>query len=168
MDTPTIVNAQTGRGNIEQATSGDVFQVLFFASASTFTGVDAITFAAPSTMRQVFAALEREYPGFTEMVLKSAAVTVNLEYVDVDLAALDAGKDLGVGDGNGGQDGTAEKNNGEDGIGAHGNKDEKLATVQGNKAETASTQQASASASGLDMVIKSGDEIGIIPPVSSG
>lgn len=61
-------------------------------------------------VRDLFARLEDAYPGFQHKVLSSCAVTVNLEYVDVD-------------------DGDAL---------------------------------------GTDEQIKAGDEVAIIPPVSSG
>ena len=63
----------------------------------------------------LFGALEKQYPGITKAVLDSCAVTVNLEYVDVE----EDGK--GTGDGKGG-----------------------------------------------GAVIERGDEVAIIPPVSSG
>ncbi|EXJ83639.1 hypothetical protein A1O1_07263 [Capronia coronata CBS 617.96] len=98
----------------------DTFTLLLFASASTYTGAETLTLPAPSSLRQIFTTLERMYPGFVDKVLKSAAVTVNLEYLDIELDGLDP----------------------------------------------ASTDPGSTT--GLDMLIKPGDEVGIIPPVSSG
>ncbi|KAF2678843.1 Molybdopterin synthase sulfur carrier subunit [Lentithecium fluviatile CBS 122367] len=86
------------------------FSILYFAAASTFTTKPNEHLPAPLEARNLFAQLEERYPGITEKVLNSCAVTVNLEYVDVD----------------------------------------------GEEAEH------------LDLVIKEGDEVAIIPPVSSG
>ena len=82
------------------------FSILYFASASSFTKKSSENFPAPLPVKELFGLLEGKYPGMEKSVLRSCAITVNLEYVDVE----------------------------EDG----------------------------------EMVIKAGDEVGIIPPVSSG
>ena len=89
----------------------DHFRILYFASAASFTRKPSDTFPAPMPVTNLFGALETRYPGFTKAVLDSCAVTVNLEYVDVE----------------------------EEGSGK-----------------------------GRGVVIKVGDEVAIIPPVSSG
>jgi molybdopterin converting factor small subunit len=86
------------------------FSILYFASASTFTKTTSEHLPAPVKARELFDRLEERYPGIRAKVLSSCAVTVNLEYVDMD----------------------------EEG------------------------------AAGLDKEIKEGDEVAIIPPVSSG
>ena len=86
------------------------FSILYFAAASTFTTKANEHLPAPIEARNLFAKLEERYPGIIDKVLSSCAVTVNLEYVDLD----------------------------------------------GDDAEQ------------LDLVIKEGDEVAIIPPVSSG
>ncbi|KAF2186430.1 Molybdopterin synthase sulfur carrier subunit [Zopfia rhizophila CBS 207.26] len=86
------------------------FAILYFAAASTFTAKSTESLPAPVKARDLFAALEKRYPGIKEKVLNSCAVTVNLEYIDLD---------------------------GDD-----------------------AAQQ--------DLVIEAGDEVAIIPPVSSG
>jgi molybdopterin converting factor small subunit len=86
------------------------FSILYFAAASTFTAKPSEHLPAPLEAHKLFATLEERYPGIGAKVLSSCAVTVNLEYVDVD---------------------------GDDG------------------------EQSS-------LVIKGGDEVAIIPPVSSG
>jgi molybdopterin converting factor small subunit len=86
------------------------FSILYFAAASTFTMKATEHLPAPLEARKLFATLEERYPGIGAKVLSSCAVTVNLEYVDVD----------------------------------------------GDDAEQSS------------LVIKEGDEVAIIPPVSSG
>ena len=91
--------------------SRDCFRILYFASAASFTRKSSDTFPAPMPVAGLFGALETQYPGILKAVLDSCAVTVNLEYVDVE-----------------------EESNAEKG----------------------------------GMVINVGDEVAIIPPVSSG
>lgn len=86
------------------------FTILYFAAASTFTGKTTEHLSAPLRVRDLFAKLDDTYPGIKDKVLSSCAVTVNLEYMDLD----------------------------ED------------------------------DAAGSDKEIKEGDEVAIIPPVSSG
>lgn len=86
------------------------FSILYFAAASTFTARASEHLPAPLEARKLFDTLEDKYPGMTEKVLSSCAVTVNLEYVDLE--------------------------------------DDDAAQV--------------------DLVIQEGDEVAIIPPVSSG
>jgi molybdopterin synthase sulfur carrier subunit len=96
------------------------FTVLYFAAASTFTNKTSELLPAPLPVHSLFSSLESRYPGITAKVLKSCAVTVNLEYVDLDL-------DI-----------------------------------------SASLASDSASKNDGGVVIQAGDEVGIIPPVSSG
>ncbi|ROW11047.1 hypothetical protein VMCG_00933 [Cytospora schulzeri] len=88
------------------------FNLLYFASASTFTGKQFEALPAPLPLSQLFSSLEERYSGIRHKVLESCMVTINLSYVDV-----------------------PEDNN------------------EGGADET---------------VIKEGDEVAIIPPVSSG
>jgi molybdopterin converting factor small subunit len=75
------------------------FSILYFAAASTFTGKSSEYLPAPVRARDLFATLEERYPGIKEKVLSSCALTVNLDYVDVDEAgAEDADKQIGEGD----------------------------------------------------------------------
>ncbi|KAF1952930.1 hypothetical protein CC80DRAFT_518546 [Byssothecium circinans] len=60
------------------------FSILYFAAASSFTAKSAEHLPAPLEAGKLFAALEERYPGITAKVLSSCAVTVNLEYVDVE------------------------------------------------------------------------------------
>ncbi|KAF6226361.1 hypothetical protein HO133_009227 [Letharia lupina] len=87
------------------------FRLLYFASAASFTRKSSDTFPAPLPISDLFSVLEKKYSGITKAVLDSCAVTVNLEYVDV------------------------EEESGKEKAG---------------------------------VVIKEGDEVAIIPPVSSG
>ena len=94
------------------------FRVLYFASAASYTKKDSETFEAPSPLSKLFGMLEEQYPGIRKHVLNSCAVTVNLEYVDVEDVDTGSGVDQGA----------------------------------GNEGP----------------ILKQGDEVGIIPPVSSG
>lgn len=87
------------------------FTVLYFASASSFTGKGHDFFTTGLTVGKLFDELEANYPGIKQKVLSSCAVTVNLDYVDVQ----------------------EEAEKGDDGL-----------------------------------VIKEGDEVAILPPVSAG
>jgi molybdopterin converting factor small subunit len=86
------------------------FTILYFAAASTFTGKTTEYLIAPVRIRDLFTKLDGTYPGMKDKVLSSCAVTVNLEYVDLD----------------------------------------------------------DVDASSADLEIQAGDEVAIIPPVSSG
>ncbi|SLM33909.1 molybdopterin synthase sulfur carrier subunit [Lasallia pustulata] len=85
------------------------FTLLYFAAAATYTGKATEPLPASLPISKLFDTLESQYPGIKQKVLASCAVTVNLDYVDVE------------------EDGRAS-----------------------------------------DLVIRDGDEVAIIPPVSSG
>lgn len=87
------------------------FTLLYFASATSYTRKELDFIAASLPVTDLFVKLEHMYPGIKDKVLSSSAVTVNLDYVDLE---EEAGK------------------------GAQG------------------------------LVIQEGDEVAIIPPVSSG
>lgn len=87
------------------------FTLLYFAAATSYTRKEHDFLPAPMLVSKLYATLDDKYPGIRHKVLESSAVTINLDYVDVEEEA--------------------EKNN--DG-----------------------------------MTIKEGDEVAIIPPVSSG
>jgi molybdopterin converting factor small subunit len=75
------------------------FSILYFAAASTFTGKTSEHLPAPVRARDLFAVLEERYPGIKDKVLSSCAMTVNLEYVDIDEDGADnADKQIGEGD----------------------------------------------------------------------
>jgi molybdopterin converting factor small subunit len=90
------------------------FTLLYFAAASTLTTKTSETFPAPMTLFSLFSMLEEKYPGIKEKVLGHSAVTVNLEYVDLE------------------------------------------------------DQSVEGEGRGMETVVKEGDEVAIIPPVSSG
>jgi molybdopterin converting factor small subunit len=60
------------------------FSILYFAAASSFTGKSTEHLPAPVEAGELFAKLEERYPGIQAKVLESCAVTVNLEYIDID------------------------------------------------------------------------------------
>ncbi|KAH6639319.1 Molybdopterin synthase sulfur carrier subunit [Boeremia exigua] len=75
------------------------FTILYFAAASTYTGKTTEHLPAPLRVRNLFAQLDAAYPGFGLKVLSSCAVTVNLEYVDLDDSdALDVDAEIKAGD----------------------------------------------------------------------
>ncbi|KAL1852119.1 hypothetical protein Daus18300_012266 [Diaporthe australafricana] len=88
------------------------FNLLYFASAGSFTGKQYEALPAPLPLRKLFATLEERYSGIKPKVLESSLITINLNYVDVPEDANDGGAD--------------------------------------------------------EVVIQEGDEVAIIPPVSSG
>lgn len=93
------------------------FVLLYFASAATFTMKQSEYLPAPLAAPRLFQVLEGRYPGIRQKVLSSCAVTVNLEYVDLDEGDI-----------------------------------------------VAATEPSIPS----NVIIKEGDEVAIIPPVSSG
>lgn len=97
------------------STSTPTFTVLYFATASSYTAVSSEELPAPLPLKKLFPTLELRYPGITTKVLKSCAVTVNLEYVDIE-----------------------------------------------------SDSESKSVANTESKIINPGDEVGIIPPVSSG
>lgn len=60
------------------------FNLLYFASASTYTKKNSEHFAAPLEASKLFEVLEGKYPGMKSSILSSCAVTINLEYVDME------------------------------------------------------------------------------------
>jgi molybdopterin converting factor small subunit len=98
------------------------FTLLYFASASSYTKKDSEMFQAPLPLSKLFDTLEEKYPGIRDKVLSRCAVTVNLDYVDV----------------NAGGEAEGDK------VGSDGH-------MPGNT-----------------LIIKEGDEVALIPPVSSG
>lgn len=60
------------------------FNLLYFASASTYTKKASEYFSAPLEATKLFDVLEEKYPGMKKKVLSSCLLTINLEYVDVE------------------------------------------------------------------------------------
>ena len=74
------------------------FRLLYFASAATYTKRSSDDFPAPLPMSSLFGLLESRYRGITERVLASSAVTVNLDYVDVESGDKPQGVVINEGD----------------------------------------------------------------------
>ena len=89
------------------------FNILYFASAGSYTSKNVEHLPAPLPLRKLFGALEERYQGIRASVLDHSLVTINLTYVDVPRSGEE-------------EDGAEE------------------------------------------VVIQEGDEVAIIPPVSSG
>ena len=62
------------------------FNLLYFAAASAYTKKSSESIRAPLRASELFETLENLYPGIKDKVLSSCAVTVNLEYIDLDEA----------------------------------------------------------------------------------
>jgi len=89
------------------------FNILYFASAGSFTSKNVEALPAPLPLSKLFATLEERYKGIKETVLDNSLVTINLNYVDMPQGGEEVDSDEAV-------------------------------------------------------IIKEGDEVAIIPPVSSG
>ncbi|KAL7629569.1 hypothetical protein AAE478_001090 [Parahypoxylon ruwenzoriense] len=59
------------------------FNILYFASASSFTAKEFETLPAPLPLERLFDTLEEKYNGIKDKVLSSCLVTVNLDYIDL-------------------------------------------------------------------------------------
>ncbi|RYP05450.1 hypothetical protein DL764_003799 [Monosporascus ibericus] len=59
------------------------FNILYFASAGSFTSKEFETLPAPLPLSKLFDTLEERYKGIKDRLLSSCLVTVNLEYVDI-------------------------------------------------------------------------------------
>lgn len=66
-----------------KAPSGS-FTILYFASAASYTKKSYDHVPAPLKATALFDHLETNYPGIKEKILSSCALTVNLDYVDVE------------------------------------------------------------------------------------
>lgn len=97
------------------------FKLLYFASASSYTKRDFEEFQAPLPLPRLFDVLEERYPGIKDNVLCRCAVTINLNYVDVD-------------------------------------------TIEGERSQMRWVEPDRKDV----LVIEEGDEVALIPPVSSG
>lgn len=60
------------------------FELLYFAAAASYTKKKSETLSAPVPVSRLFDILEERYPGMKGKVLSSCAVTINLEYVDLE------------------------------------------------------------------------------------
>ncbi|KJX92496.1 hypothetical protein TI39_contig5844g00005 [Zymoseptoria brevis] len=60
------------------------FTLLYFASSTSYSRKEHDFFPAPLPIAKLFDMLDEQYPGIKSRVLDSSAVTVNLDYVDVE------------------------------------------------------------------------------------
>ena len=72
------------------------FRLLYFGTAASFTKKSFDDVPAPLGLSNLFAMLEEKYQGITERVLLSCAVTVNLDYVDMQQDSRNPGSDIEV------------------------------------------------------------------------
>lgn len=83
-------------------TSQPTFHIHYFASAASYTGKANESLPAPLPVHKLFDVLEDKYPGIKEKVLSSCAVSVGLEYVDLDESAegkrviIQAGEEVAI------------------------------------------------------------------------
>jgi molybdopterin converting factor small subunit len=59
------------------------FNMLYFASAGSFTAKEFEPLPAPLPLHKLFQTLEEKYTGIKEKVLESCMVTINYKYVDM-------------------------------------------------------------------------------------
>jgi molybdopterin converting factor small subunit len=74
------------------------FTILYFAAANTLTKKNSEFLPAPLQLSSLFDTLEQKYPGIKDKVLSSCALTVNLEYVDLEDNATGGGALIKEGD----------------------------------------------------------------------
>lgn len=72
------------------------FRLLYFATAADYTKKSFDEVPAPLAVKALFAMLEDKYPGITGRVLSSCAVTLNLEYVDMQADPSDPRSDIEI------------------------------------------------------------------------
>jgi molybdopterin synthase sulfur carrier subunit len=60
------------------------FTLLYFAAASSYTQKNSEFLPVPMTISELPDRLEGRYPGIKQKILSSCALTINLEYVDMD------------------------------------------------------------------------------------
>ncbi|KAK3300060.1 uncharacterized protein B0H64DRAFT_379861 [Chaetomium fimeti] len=60
------------------------FNVLYFATAGSYTSKNVEALPAPLPLKKLFSTLEERYEGIRASVLDHSLVTINLTYVDVD------------------------------------------------------------------------------------
>ncbi|KEF56986.1 uncharacterized protein A1O9_07176 [Exophiala aquamarina CBS 119918] len=128
--TTTTTTTKTAGGGKE------TFTLLLFATAASYTDTESLSLPGPTTLGDVFQTLETRFPGFLRKILAGAAVTLNLEYVDVGFPQGEADSESEL--------------------------ESQAEAMAWPWAEWKSTLE------GWGTAVKIGDEVGVIPPVSSG
>lgn len=77
---------------MEKPPSGH-FRILYFATAASFTKKPFDDFPAPLLVKDLFQILDSKYPGISKSVLSSCALTVNLDYVDMEETVHEEGSE---------------------------------------------------------------------------
>jgi molybdopterin converting factor small subunit len=75
------------------------FNVLYFASAQSYTSKEFESLPAPLPLGKLFQALEDRYQGMRSSILESCLVTVNLDYVNVPENGTDGADQLVIHEG---------------------------------------------------------------------
>ncbi|KAL8288541.1 hypothetical protein RB597_000593 [Gaeumannomyces tritici] len=75
------------------------FNVLYFASASSYTSKEFESLPAPLPLGKLFSTLEERYCGIKSKVLDSCLVTINLDYVDMPVDGVAEAEQLIVSEG---------------------------------------------------------------------
>ncbi|KAG9542847.1 hypothetical protein KCU71_g15222, partial [Aureobasidium melanogenum] len=86
MRKPTFISMLTLQKTAIMSTSrppAGHFSILYFASAASFTNKSSDDLVAPMKLSTLFDQLEAMYPAIKPRILHSCALTVNLEYVDI-------------------------------------------------------------------------------------
>jgi len=68
----------------KQTVPSGKFNLLYFAASSTHTKKTSEYLDAPLRASELFDTLEKMYPGMKDKILDSSAVTLNLEYIELD------------------------------------------------------------------------------------
>lgn len=78
----------------------DHFALLYFAASTSYTRKEHDFLPAPMLLSALYDKLDEMYPGIKDKVLSSSAITVNLDYVDMDEEKIkgDQGLRLQAGD----------------------------------------------------------------------
>ncbi|KAK3904325.1 hypothetical protein C8A05DRAFT_13801 [Staphylotrichum tortipilum] len=79
----------------------DHFNILYFASAGSYTSKNVEALPAPLPLRKLFDTLEERYKGIRASVLDHSLVTINLTYVDMpeDSAEVDEAEEVVIQEG---------------------------------------------------------------------
>lgn len=80
----------------DTSSTTETFTIHYFATASQYTGNHSEQLPAPLPLARLFPVLEERYPGIQERVLRSCGLSLDGEYVDVDVES-EGGRVIGAG-----------------------------------------------------------------------